>query len=104
MPLDQAWVRRPEVVERSKNCSRNPDRVTTKGYLPFMTTIQALEKYMATRRRVLLDDGREGEIVRIDTQLPSTDTTVSVWTGVRTGLAKVRADAVVGPAPGAKLA
>jgi hypothetical protein len=69
-----------------------------------MTTIRLLEKYMAARRRVLLDDGREGEIVRIDTQLPSTDTTVSVWTGVRTGLAKVRADSVVGPAPDAQSA
>lgn len=69
-----------------------------------MTTIRLLEKLMADRRRVLLDDGREGEIVRIDTQHPSTDTTVSVWTGVRTGLAKVRADEIVGPAPGAKTA
>jgi len=69
-----------------------------------MTTIHHLEKLMADRRRVLLDDGREGEIVRIDTQHPSTDTTVSVWTGVRTGLAKVRADAIVGPASDAKTA
>ncbi len=63
-----------------------------------MTTIRHLEQYMADRRRVLLDDGREGEILRIDTQFPSQDTTVSVWTGVRTGLAKVRAESIVGPA------
>ncbi|MCA9618094.1 MAG: hypothetical protein KC731_03675 [Myxococcales bacterium] len=63
-----------------------------------MATIRLLEKYMADRRRVLLDDGREGEIVRIDTRYPDADTTVSVWTGVRTGVAKVRAEAIVGPA------
>lgn len=51
---------------------------------------------MADRRRVLLDDGRDGEILRIETAFPDLRTTVSVWT--RTGLAKVSSEAIVGEA------
>ena len=57
---------------------------------------------MADRRRVLLDDGRQGEIVRIETAFPDQSTTVSVWTGPRTGLAKVGIEHIVGEAPEAQ--
>lgn len=53
---------------------------------------------------MLLDDGRVGKIVRIDTEYPKGSTTVSVWTGDGPGVAKVDIQRVVGPAPRAKIA
>jgi hypothetical protein len=56
---------------------------------------------MSLRRRVLLDDGRTGRIVRIDTKYPANETTVSVWTDTQDGpgLAKIDVSRVVGLAP-----
>ncbi|MCC6667494.1 MAG: hypothetical protein IT375_27350 [Polyangiaceae bacterium] len=67
-----------------------------------MANIRHIHQYMTDRRRVLLEDGRVGKIVRIDTDFPKGSTTVSVWTGEGPGVAKVDIDAVVGPAPQAK--
>lgn len=69
-----------------------------------MADVRRLRKFMADRRRVLLDDGRQGEIVRIETAFPDQRTLVSVWTGTRTGLAKVSSEAIVGEAPAAESA
>lgn len=69
-----------------------------------MSNIRHIHQYMTDRRRVLLDDGRVGKIVRIDTEYPKGSTTVSVWTGDGPGVAKVDIQRVVGPAPRAKIA
>ena len=55
---------------------------------------------MTDRRSVLLDDGRTGQIVRVDTSFPDGSTTVSVWTETKQGpgVAKVDIGRVVGPA------
>jgi hypothetical protein len=69
-----------------------------------MTNIRHIHQYMTDRRRVLLEDGRVGRIVRVDTLYPTRSTTVSVWTGDGPGIAKVDIKSVVGPAPKAKIA
>jgi hypothetical protein len=71
-----------------------------------MTTLRHIHQYMTDRRRVLLEDGRVGKIVRVDTVFPKGSTTVSVWTETKKGpgVAKVSLDSVVGPAPLAKSA
>jgi hypothetical protein len=53
---------------------------------------------MNDRRRVTLSDGRTGKIVRVDTEFPSNDTTVTVWTDAKggPGVSKVRLDDVLG--------
>ncbi len=54
---------------------------------------------MTDRRRVLLDDGRTGKIVRVDTIYPGGNTEVSIWTEDKQGpsVAKVDLARVVGP-------
>ncbi|MBW2458862.1 MAG: hypothetical protein JRI68_30460 [Deltaproteobacteria bacterium] len=66
-----------------------------------MTTIHELREYMMTRRCVLLDDGRTGIIVRLDTDCPDFRTTVSLRTskGREPDLAKVDMNRIVGLAP-----
>lgn len=56
---------------------------------------------MTDRRQVLLDDGRTGKIVRIDTVFPDNQTTVSVWTDTKKGpgVAKVALSSILGAAP-----
>lgn len=58
-----------------------------------------IHQYMTDHRKVLLNDGRSGKIVRIETDLPRGKTTVSVWNDEGPGIAKVDIGAVVGPAP-----
>jgi hypothetical protein len=55
---------------------------------------------MTERRGVLLDDGRLGRIVRVDTEFPRGSTTVSVWTETPRGpgVAKVDIARIVGEA------
>jgi hypothetical protein len=72
-----------------------------------MTTLRHIHQYMTDRRKVLLQDGRTGKIVRVDTVFPKGSTTVSVWieeTKKGPGVAKVTLDKVLGPAPRAKIA
>ena len=66
-----------------------------------MANLRHIHKYMTDRRRVLLEDGRTGRIVRVDTTFPEGSTTVSVWTENAPGpsVAKVDLRHVVGPAP-----
>jgi len=66
-----------------------------------MTNIRQIHSYMTDRQRVLLEDGRTGRIVRVDTEFPNGKTTVSVWTETLKGpaVAKVAMDRVIGPAP-----
>jgi hypothetical protein len=66
-----------------------------------MTSLRQLHLMMADRRRVLLEDGRTGKIVRVDTVFPRNSTTVSVWTETAEGpgVAKVDLSSIVGPAP-----
>lgn len=56
---------------------------------------------MTDRRQVLLQDGRTGKIVRVDTVFPANSTTVSVWTETKKGpaVAKVDLKSILGPAP-----
>jgi len=65
-----------------------------------MTTLRQIHLMMADRRRVLLQDGRTGKIVRVDTVFPRNSTTVSVWTETADGpgVAKVDLASIVGPA------
>lgn len=53
---------------------------------------------MVESRTVQLDDGRAGEIVRIETAFPQQQTVVSVWTGEGPGVARVSPKDIVGPA------
>jgi hypothetical protein len=73
----------------------NPHRI-----FQSMTTLRHIHQYMTDRRKVLLQDGRTGRIVRVDTVFPRGSTTVSVWTETTAGpgIAKVSMDSVVGPA------
>jgi hypothetical protein len=66
-----------------------------------MTTLRHIHQYMTDRQKVLLEDGRTGKIVRVDTVFPKGSTTVSVWieTTSGPGVAKVDLGSVVGPAP-----
>lgn len=66
-----------------------------------MTTLHELREHMMARRCVLLDDGRTGIIVRLDTDYPDFRTTVSLRTtkGLEPGLAKVDINRIVGLAP-----
>lgn len=58
-----------------------------------------LQHLMTTGQMVLLDDGRQGRILRIDTSFPARTTTISLWMSNGPALAKVSGDAIVGPAP-----
>ncbi len=64
-----------------------------------MTNIRQIHRYMAERQRVMLQDGRVGKIVRVDTEFPNCSTIVSVYTESARGPAvtKVGLDSVVGP-------
>jgi len=66
-----------------------------------MTKLHELREYMMARRCVLLDDGRTGIIIRLDTDYPDFKTTVSLRTSKarEPGVAKVDMSRVVGPAP-----
>ena len=66
-----------------------------------MQNLRHIHEYMTDRRRVLLDDGRTGRTVRVDTTFPAGKTTVSVWTECEASpsVAKVDIKRVVGPAP-----
>lgn len=56
---------------------------------------------MTDRRQVMLEDGRTGKIVRVDTVFPDNSTTVSVWTDTKRGpgVAKVDLASILGAAP-----
>jgi hypothetical protein len=71
-----------------------------------MTNLRHIHRFMTDRCRVLLDDGRTGKIVRVDTVFPNGRTTVSVWTddSKGPGVAKVDINRVVGPAGEARSA
>jgi hypothetical protein len=66
-----------------------------------MATLRQIHRMMADRRRVLLEDGRTGKIVRVDTVFPRNATTVSVWTETPKGpgVTKVDLASILGPAP-----
>jgi hypothetical protein len=66
-----------------------------------MAELSYIHKVMTERRRVVLDDGRTGKIIRLDTAFPGPRTTVSVWMDDAEGpsVAKVDIDHVVGLAP-----
>jgi hypothetical protein len=66
-----------------------------------MASLRQIHQLMTDRCQVLLNDGRIGKIVRVDTVFPHNTTTVSVWTETEQGpgVAKVKLDAVVGLAP-----
>jgi hypothetical protein len=66
-----------------------------------MTNIRQIHRYMTDHQRVLLEDGRTGKIVRVDTEFPNGKTTVSVWTETLKGPAvtKVTLERVIGPVP-----
>jgi len=66
-----------------------------------MSNLRHIHQFMTDRRQVLLDDGRVGKIVRVDTVFPKNSTTVSIWTETQQGpgVAKVDMKSVLGPAP-----
>ncbi|MDX2052874.1 MAG: hypothetical protein SFV15_10810 [Polyangiaceae bacterium] len=70
------------------------------------TSLRHLHRFMTSRSKVRLEDGRVGSIVRVDTSFPSNETTVTLWTGTPAGpgVAKVSLRQVVGeePTPGVK--
>ena len=58
-----------------------------------MMTLKTVRRLQDARRPVLLDDGRIGKIVRVDTTFPGNHTEVSVYTlGEGPGIAKVTLD------------
>ncbi len=63
------------------------------------TTLRNIHRYMTDRQPVVLEDGRTGRIVKVDTVFPANRTTVSVWTDApHPAVAKVTLRSVVGPA------
>lgn len=66
-----------------------------------MASLRLIHQYMTDRCRVLLEDGRVGKIVRVDTSFPEQVSEVSVWTGdeTETSVVKVEIGRVIGPAP-----
>jgi hypothetical protein len=65
-----------------------------------MATLRHIHRFMTDRRKVQLDDGRIGKIVRVDTEFPRNRTTVSIWVNSDSGpgVAKVDMSRVVGAA------
>ena len=66
-----------------------------------MATLREIHRFMNLRLTVVLDDGRIGKIMRVDTHFPEETTTVSLWTNDERspGLAKVDISHVVGSVP-----
>ncbi len=66
-----------------------------------MADLSRIQQYMKNKRRVLLDDGRTGKIIRLDTVYPGKTTIVSLWTESLEGPREARVDIcrVVGLAP-----
>ncbi|MBW2529624.1 MAG: hypothetical protein JRI23_35935 [Deltaproteobacteria bacterium] len=66
-----------------------------------MADLRHIHSYMTARRRVMLDDGTTGRILRLDTAFPGPHTIVSMWTECVEGpqLAKVDIRRVIGLAP-----
>lgn len=66
-----------------------------------MADLRHIHEYMTARRRVMLDDGTTGRILRLDTAFPGRQTTVSMWTECVEGpqMAKVDLGRVIGLAP-----
>lgn len=64
-------------------------------------SLRHLHRCMTDSRSVELDDGRLARIVRVDTEFPANQTTVSVWADTPKGpsLTKVDLTRIVGPAP-----
>lgn len=63
-----------------------------------MASLRHIHRCMTHREQVVLQDGRKGQIVRVDTRFPDNETTVSVWTETPAGpgVAKVALRDVVG--------
>jgi len=61
-----------------------------------MSLVRTMYALMASRKPVLLSDGRKGVITRVDTSFPEAETTLHVWTSTTEGpgLAKVDAKTV----------
>jgi hypothetical protein len=61
-----------------------------------MSLVRTMYAIMASRKPVMLADGRTGVITRVDTSFPEEETTVQVWvkTAEGPGLAKVNAKTV----------
>ena len=59
-----------------------------------MSLVRTMYAIMASRKPVMLSDGRTGVITRVDTSFPEQETTVHVWTAEGPGLAKVNAKTV----------
>jgi hypothetical protein len=61
-----------------------------------MSLVRTMYAIMASRKPVVLSDGRTGLITRVDTSFPEEETMVEVWTKSANGpgLAKVNAKTV----------
>ncbi len=61
-----------------------------------MSLVRTMYAIMASRKPVMLSDGRTGVITRVDTSFPEEDTTVEVWVKAADGpgLAKVNAKTI----------
>ncbi len=59
---------------------------------------------MNARRFVVLADGRQGKVVRVDTVFPANDTMVTLWTSTASGpsVAKVPLAQILGAASDAR--
>ena len=71
-----------------------------------MSLVRTMYAIMASRKPVMLSDGRTGVIVRVDTSFPEAETTLHVWTEMPEGpgLAKVNARGVTEAVPAKKSA
>jgi hypothetical protein len=71
-----------------------------------MNLVRTMYAIMASRKPVVLSDGRTGVIVRVDTSFPEAETTLHVWTEMPDGpgVAKVNASSVTEAEPAKKTA
>ncbi|MBN2197536.1 MAG: hypothetical protein JW751_32455 [Polyangiaceae bacterium] len=66
-----------------------------------MADLRLIHRYMTDRCQVVLDDGRVGKIVRVDTTFPAHTSVVSIWTADAEDplVTKVAIERVVGTVP-----
>jgi hypothetical protein len=63
-----------------------------------MADLRLIQRYMAERKPVVMEDGRVGRILRVDTAYPERSSTISVWIDTPgPGVAKVNIRDVRGP-------
>ena len=89
----RSWPAASSAIGRCCKLAKRAEFEQTKG----MSLVRTMYAIMASRKPVMLSDGRTGVITRVDTSFPQEETTVEVWVKAADGpgLAKVNAKSIV---------